>query len=142
MPIDFDDPKLLAQMALTHMVQRSQAGRVTAKSGFIIENRQAALETVEILNHALGSVPNCCFSIGEDNKVTYSGDNSLYIPNMLLQVKSGVYNKKDGSAATLSDILNNIKNFTLHIGEDFKSSNDNITEPSIYTAKKTAENAR
>lgn len=113
MAIDYKDPKLLAQMALTHMVQNSRAGVVTAKSGLTMPCKDAGQKAVGILNSALGSVsPNSFFSLDEGGSVIYEGDISLHIPQLLKQVKShqeGIYEKASGQPVSISDVLKKIK---------------------------------
>lgn len=129
MAIDYKDPKLLAQMALTHMVQSSRAGLVTAKSGLTIPCKDAAQEAVRILNLALGSVsPDSFFSLdSDDGSVTYKGEVSLHIPQLLKLVKSheeGVYEKASGQPVSISDVLKKIKLADLSTGSNDSSKID------------------
>jgi hypothetical protein len=131
MAIDYKDPKLLAQMSLTNMVQSSRAGLTTGKAGFIIQCQQSAKAVIDLLNNVLGSVsPNSFFSLDNDGSVRYEGEISLHIPELLLQVKnheSEVYNKSSGKPATIEDVIRNIRLADLSgSGNDNSSKNDKI----------------
>jgi hypothetical protein len=122
MAIDYKDPKLVAQMALTHMVQSSRAGLVTAKSGLTIPCKDSAAEVVRILNVALGSVSqNSFFSLDSEGSVIYKGDMSLHIPQLLMTVKSheeGIYERATGRPVSISDVIKKIKLADLSSGSN------------------------
>ncbi|MDF3048130.1 MAG: hypothetical protein K0R73_1248 [Candidatus Midichloriaceae bacterium] len=85
---NYKDPVTLAQMALTHMVQTSKCGVVTAKSNLSIPCQNSAREAVVLLNSALGSVsPDSFFDLTGNGEVTYKGCISLCIPQLLVQLK-------------------------------------------------------
>ncbi len=129
--MDYKNPKLLAQMALTHMVQSSRAGFTKAKAGFTIQCQSSAKAAVDILNNVLGSVsPNSFFSLDNDGSVVYEGEFSLHIPQLLKQVKNhgeDIYNKASGKPATIEDIIRNIRLADLSgKGNDNSSKNDKV----------------
>ncbi len=113
MTINYKDPKILAQMSLTHMVQSIKAGSVTAKSGLTIDCRDLGARTAIILNETLGSaLQNSFFWSDEHSSIIYQGVTPLSIAKLLERMKGNreeIYEAYTGRPANLMSVLEVIK---------------------------------